>query len=121
MPAGERDDFEDLRPSVARQDGKLVIPPDAVDAMRRGDLISAVKVLRQVKGMGLAEATAALAQFQHQAPRSIPRPAPHRFHAKGLSPGEVPRAGAANPAVWIILFAAVLVIVYALFGQSPDI
>ena len=110
-------DFEDLRPSVSSHDGKLVIPPDAVNAMRKGDLVGAIKVLRQVKGVGLAEAKAAFTQLQRQAPKPLPRSPLEALHAKGLSPGEVPRASAAHPVLWIVLVAGVLVTVYALFGR----
>ena len=109
--------FEDLRPSVSSHEGKLVIPPDAVDAMRKGDWMVALKVLREVKGVGLAEAKAALEQMKRQAPQSAGMKPRHEIRRpKGLSPGEVPRGGDDGSGLWIALVAGAAAVIYwALF------
>ena len=109
----------DLRPPRPNTPAKLVIPPAAVEALRRGDWMAAIQVLRQVKGVGLAEAKAALEQLQRQAPHAAARkPKQPAYRAKGLSPGEMPRGGDGNGALWLALLAgAAVVIFWALSGR----
>ena len=80
------------------------LPPNVVEALRRGNVLEAIKLLRQATGVGLKEATHAIGGHLrgHTAPTShaaSPR-GPMALNARhpparrsGLSPGEMPRSG----------------------------
>lgn len=59
------------------------LPPEVLDAVRRRDVIEAVKLLRKAKGIGLKEAKDRLDQYTRTA---------HPLHSAALSPGSVPAA-----------------------------
>jgi hypothetical protein len=93
----------------------LKLPPEAIEALKQGNLIEAVKILRAA-GFGLAEAKAVMDQIQKATPDGarfsahkagahphIPRP--------GLGPGEVPRGGGSGK--WFLLIAVGLIAVLA--------
>ena len=66
-------------------------PPNSViDALKRGDKIEAVQLMRTHSGSGLKEAKDAVDAMEQKTP---PRPA-------GLSPGEVPPSGGTT--AWIV-------------------
>ena len=112
------------------------IPPDVAAALQGGNIIEAIKLLRQ-RNMGLAEARSLIEALQRQGavkvkvkvdthmkaaadrpagPTSHPHAPPH-VHAAlpgtapGLSPGEVPRASGA--AVLIGVVAAIIAVIAA--------
>ena len=93
-------------------------PPEVLAALKRGNKIEAVKLLRQAAKVGLAEAKSAVDGLE-RARASVPPKAaaprspasthayqskaaePHLLRRPGLSPGEVPRES--SGAGWIIL------------------
>lgn len=100
--------------------GKLNLSIEVVNALRAGNKVEAIKLIREKSGMGLAEAKAladAYDQFKgaagaarstiakhvtgaQQAPGTTPLP--------GLSPGEEPRGGGALHVLVAVVFAIVL-------------
>src|SRR5437867_4473328 len=100
----------------------IPLPPDVVDALRKGNKIEAIKRLREATKIGLAEAKGVIdaleAAQKGQSPPSAPA-APHAprgmqvSHAPhvprhtgrptGLSPGEVPRTSSGAMAAVIVL------------------
>src|SRR5260221_2686443 len=93
------------------------LPPNVVEALRRGDKIEAIKLLREVTRVGLAEAKTAI--DRHGASGAAPpkQPAqtghgmhstPHTWRPGGLSPGEVPRSSSGPAGIAILLAVAVL-------------
>ena len=110
------------------------IPPQVIQAVQRGNLIEAIKQLRQHKPqLGLAEAKALIEAIQRQAnvpplvqkaqarveakvhphapPHSPPHPIPTALMNPNLSPGEVPRTS--GGAVFAGLAIAVVVVIVA--------
>jgi ribosomal protein L7/L12 len=90
------------------------LPPDAIDALKRGKLVEAVKILRAA-GFGLAEAKAILDQVQKATPDgarfSAHKPAAHLHVARpGLGPGEVPRGGGSGKWFALIVVGVVAVV-----------
>ena len=94
------------------------LPADAVEALRDGNKIEAIKRVRVATGLGLAEAKGLVEAYERgtpppastASPASMSRPAPPaRAASTGLSPGQMP---AANPWKWlsIVLAAAVAVL-----------
>jgi hypothetical protein len=91
------------------------LPADVLEALRRGNKIEAIKRLREVAKMGLAEAKGVVDALEGHAtaekpgatPR-VPHAAPHvqrRPRVDDLSPGEAPRSSL-GPAVFVIVLAA---------------
>jgi ribosomal protein L7/L12 len=78
------------------------VPADAAAALKRGDKIEAIKLMREASGLGLKEAKAAVEALTGEAVD------PAAFRKSGLAPGEVPR-GALNWARIITLFGIVIV------------
>jgi len=94
-------------------------PPQVADLIARGKLIDAIKLLRQAKGLGLADAKAAIdaararAGLMVDAPKAPPAAARHGdgrspFHSSrhGLAPGEVPRGSE-----WPVLVALIVLVI----------
>ena len=100
------------------------LPPQVLDAMRRGSLLEALKLLRQ-SGIGLKDARALLEAQRSRAdspaaPSRTAQPAT-RFESHqptpgavlgDLSPGQVSNAG--NTAWWWILLALIGLVFYFL-------
>lgn len=109
-----------------------VIPPNVIEALKKGNKIEAIKLLREVRSVGLAEAKNLLEWYVRQDPalKRNPGEAPSPPHARptaphtppttphhhpqyigrpGLSPGEVPRSGggATGFAIAMAIVAAV--------------
>ena len=98
-------------------DPTKTLPPEVVEALRRGNKIEAIKLLRKAAGLGLAEA---MARAEAHAPGAAAgRPmSGNAAHAPlypggrriaGLSPGEVPRTSSAAPLAFIALIAAIVI------------
>ncbi len=76
-----------------------VLPPDALDALDRGDKIEAIKITRQHTGLGLKEAKELVERIEatprtHRPGMHPPATTPAHGqppHRPGLAPGEVPR------------------------------
>ena len=107
-------------------------PPAVLEALKRGNKIEAIKLLRQVTKMGLAETKALVDAIDAQktaggpgAPArttSNPGPASIKIHAhrtphyvphskSGLSPGEVPHAGGGFGWVLVLMMAVAAVVI----------
>ena len=107
------------------------LPPQVSAALQRGNLIEAIKLLRQHRPqMGLVEAKALIDALQKQAnvkvnvkthvttdvhhdsrPHTPPTAAPHASMNPFASPGEVPRGS--NMAAFVGIVVALLVVVGA--------
>ena len=103
------------------------IPPEIVNALRSGNTIEAIRLLRK-SGLGLAEikgmvetfagetaagaAAAAAAKASTKTTKAVVKAAvparPSRPRYSNLSPGEMPRAGGNGPAAVLILIAAAI-------------
>jgi ribosomal protein L7/L12 len=59
------------------------LPPEVLDALRRREVIEAIKLLRKSKGIGLKEAKDRLDQYMQTA---------HPLHSAAPPPGSVPEA-----------------------------
>ncbi|MEP7067619.1 MAG: hypothetical protein ABI789_00200 [Usitatibacter sp.] len=92
------------------------LPPEVVEALRRGNKIEAIKLLRKAAGLGLAEAKARAEAHAPGAAAGRPMSGnaahaplyPGGRRIPGLSPGEVPRTSSA-PVAFIILIAAIVI------------
>ena len=76
------------------------LPPLVIDALQRGEKIQAIRLMREITGVGLKEA------------KDLVDASPHAAVRSGLSPGEVPRTGrtiwaavAAILAAWLLYVA----------------
>ncbi len=80
-------------------------PPSAevAAALKRGDKIEAIKLMREASGLGLKEAKAAVEALPGEAVD------PATFRKSGLAPGEVPR-GSVNWARIITFFGVFIVV-----------
>jgi len=114
------------------------IPPQVIQAVQRGNLIEAIKFLRQHKPqLGLAEAKALIEAIQRQAnvpplvqkaqarvegamhshgsahapPHSPAHPIPSSMMNPHVSPGEVPRTGSGS--VFAVMVIAIVVVLAA--------
>ncbi|HEX4331249.1 MAG TPA: ribosomal protein L7/L12 [Usitatibacter sp.] len=105
---------------------KLTLSPEVVAALRGGNKIEAIRLIREKSGIGLAEAKAVVDAFEKVrgfaggAGVSIRKKvameresAPQRA---GLSPGEVPRSGGAWKAAIVVAVLVVLAILWARHG-----
>ena len=80
------------------------LPPPVVDALQRGEKIQAIRLMREITGVGLKEAKDAVDASPYAATRS------------GLSPGEVPRTGRA---IWAVIAAMLVAWLVYLAMRSP--
>ncbi|HEX3062617.1 MAG TPA: hypothetical protein VHP55_08085 [Usitatibacter sp.] len=109
---------------------KITVPPEAVAALRSGNKIEAIRLMREKSGIGLAEAKAVVEAFEKVSaiPRnakismtsavSVKRVAPAALDSPpaGLSPGEEPRAAATWKVAVAIAVAVVVAILWAKLG-----
>ena len=111
------------------------IPPQVIQAVQRGNLVEAIKFMRQHKPqLGLAEAKALIEAIQKQAtpmvqnaqarvegamhphgpahpPHGPAHPIPSSMMNPHVSPGEVPRTGSGS--VFAVMVIAIVVVVAA--------
>lgn len=80
------------------------LPVLVIEAMQRGEKIHAIRLMREITGVGLKEAKDAVEASPHAAARG------------GLSPGEVPRTGRL---VWGVIAALLVVLALFLSLRSP--
>jgi len=110
------------------------LPPNVVEALRRGDKIGAIKLLREVARVGLAEAKNAIDTANRQSathkpdhnkpaaagtpPHSPPHqvPAASTLYSPGLSPGEVPRASSGARFVVLLIVAVIAILLFWKLG-----
>jgi hypothetical protein len=111
------------------------ISPEVAAALKAGNKIEAIRILRQQMGVGLAEAKGRVEAHQathdpspefddtadhRPAARptaTAPRPRPTAYVKRdGLSPGEVPRTGGPLQATIVIVMIAVAIALYISFG-----
>lgn len=77
------------------------LPPEAAQAMARGNKIEAIKLVREHTGLGLKEAKELVEAHEETRPR------PGRKAAAPGAPGEVPRSsGAGGLAIGVVVLAA---------------
>ena len=86
--------------------GAAPMPPAAVDALRSGNKIEAIRLVREHTGLGLKAAKDKVDGFEAQMPDSaVPG---------GLSPGEVRGTGGALP--WVVGVGVAAAVTYFFFG-----
>jgi hypothetical protein len=118
----------------------IQIPPQALAALRAGNKIEAIKIIRQAMNVGLAEGKAMVDAFDAgpasasadstmasaaaapeampaRATRQLPRATvPGYVRREGMSPGEVPRSNDAMQFVFFIAVVAIAIAAYVMFG-----
>lgn len=113
-----------------------LLPANVQAALDRGEFVTAIKLLRESSGLGLAEAKQAIDRMRKRAdagapaaprkaraeaaPGAEPGTAPHEpQHAFGpLAPGEVPRS---RTRVWlVVVVAAALYLLWRFVRSAPQ-
>jgi ribosomal protein L7/L12 len=87
--------------------GSHPIPVEAVNALRDGRVIEAVRIVRTSGNYGLAEAKGLIDQLQREMPQA--KRARTAGSRRGLSPGEVARDGGAGKWLVLLLVAAIVI------------
>lgn len=115
-----------FRYNVAAMTEKITLPPEAVEALRGGNKIEAIKLMRQKTGIGLAEAKAVVEAFEGLAGgaghanvsirRTMSVKRNEAARPSGLSPGEEPRGGGSWRAAIAIGILLVIAIFWAKLG-----
>jgi hypothetical protein len=83
-----------------------LLPPAVVAALRRGDKIEAIRLLRQATGVGLKEAKDTVESFQSENPGQLGQ----------RSPGQVPKS---SVSIWLIAaLAALAILAYVFFRDT---
>ena len=109
---------------------KITLTQEAIAALRTGNKIQAIKLMREKSGIGLAEAVAVVEAFEKVSniPKNakvvmkqavtVKRGTPVHVEAlrDGLSPGEVPRAAASWKVAVAVVVAIVVAILWARLG-----
>jgi ribosomal protein L7/L12 len=89
-------------------------PPAAADALRRGNKIEAIRLVREHHGIGLKEAKDLVEQHEQLIVPTVDSLAPR----DGLSPGEVPRSS--GRITWLLVAAALAAgLVYHFVLRDP--
>ena len=106
-------------PSGRDSSASFTLPAEALDALRGGNKIEAIRIVRESTGIGLAEAKSIVEEIEN----SLPSPSPATVATRasqaplrarpGLAPGEVPKAGRAG--MWLALIAVAAVALVAAF------
>jgi hypothetical protein len=87
--------------------GTYRIPVEAMNALRDGRAIEAIRIIRESGNFGLAEAKAMIDQLQRAMPE---RAGAYRAGGMGRrSPGEMPRGGGAGRWLALVVVAAVAI------------
>ncbi|HET6265217.1 MAG TPA: hypothetical protein VFD95_10180 [Usitatibacter sp.] len=105
-------------------------PPEVLEALKRGNKIEAIKLLRAAAKVGLAEAKSVVDALQNAPAGSAPAASPpaakrpnvgiaHKHHAinpnlirrPGLSPGEVPHSGGGGMG-WVVVLVGGLLLAW---------
>ena len=90
------------------------LPPAALDALRRGNKIEAIRLVREHHGIGLKEAKDLVEQHEQLVAPTVEGLSPRN----GLSPGEVPRTG--SRITWLLVAAAIAAgLVYHFVLRDP--
>jgi len=90
------------------------LPPAATDALRRGNKIEAIRLVREHHGIGLKEAKDLVEQQAQLIVPTVEGLSPRN----GLSPGEVPRTG--SRITWLLVAAAIVAgLVYHFVLRDP--
>jgi ribosomal protein L7/L12 len=103
--AVERGGLDTLIPPDVVEPALLSLPPAVREAMRRGQKVDAIRLLREATGMGLKEARQAVEGLASEVSAA----------EHGLGPGEQPRARWAWAVAWAALLLAGLG--YAWWGR----
>ena len=82
------------------------LPPQALDALRRGNKIEAIKLVRAAHGIGLKEAKDAVETYARAHPTEPGRGSPGLVQDKRSKPW------------WILVLVVAAVAVYLLFGRG---
>lgn len=89
-------------------------PPAAADALRRGNKIEAIRIVREHHGIGLKEAKDLVEQHEQLIVPTVEGLSPRN----GLSPGEVPRSS--GRITWLLVAAALVAgLVYHFVLRDP--
>jgi ribosomal protein L7/L12 len=89
-------------------------PPAAADALRRGNKIEAIRLVREHNGLGLKEAKDLVERHEQLIVPTAESLAPRN----GLSPGEVPRSS--GRITWLLVAAAIAAgVVYHFVLRAP--
>ena len=80
------------------------LPPLVIEALQRGEKVQAIRLMREISGVGLKEA------------KDLVDASPHATARSGLSPGEVPRTGRT---IWMIVAAVLLAWLLYVAMRSP--
>ena len=118
------DDDHDLTPDGRMQNASFRLSQEALRALKGGNKIEAIRLVREAMGTGLAEAKTVVEALERGMPSvkatarrratfAAIRPAesPPLRAAPGLAPGEVPHVGGQGK--WLVLFAVAAVLIVA--------
>src|SRR3954463_1840542 len=94
----------------ARHAGTYRVPIEAVNAMKDGRVIEAIKIVRQSGNFGLAEAKGIIDELQRAMPQGTVR---RTRGGQRLSPGEVSRG--AGGGGWLVLVVVMIAVVAAAY------
>jgi ribosomal protein L7/L12 len=94
-PAVQRAGFPPAPPGPSAPPEPVMVPPAVDEALRNGNRIEAVRLLREATGLGLKQAKAIVDA----------RPVVPSVRRQGLAPGEVPRSSGLG---WWLAVAAVI-------------
>lgn len=109
---------------------KITLTQEAIAALRGGNKVEAIKLMREKSGIGLAEAKAVVEAFEKVSnmagnakvvmKKTVAAKRGDPVHVAsprdGLSPGEVPRTGGAWKAALAIVVAVVVALLWAKLG-----
>jgi len=108
-----------LKPAGRDPNASFTLSTKALDALRAGNKIEAIKIIREATGVGLAEAKSIVEEIEKALPSVPPSAAGARASSAplrsdtGLAPGEVARSGGAGK--WLVLLVVVAVALVAAF------
>lgn len=104
------------KPEGRDPNASFTLSPAALEALKRGSPLEAIRIIREATGVGLAEAKSIVDQIHKAMPGgarfSTHKPVAHAHIPRpGLGPGEVPRSG--GPGKWLALIAVGTIAVLA--------